>query len=200
MLKKKLSKSSQKESNDVITIVSGIPRSGTSMMMRMLEAGGIEVVVDDLRKADEDNPKGYYEFEKVKQIEKDTSWLKDTRGKVFKMVSRLLYDLPSDENYKIVFMNRKMEEMLSSQKVMLERKGEPFPDVENMAELYRKHLIEVENWLSIQSNMNVIYISYNDILNDPNSNLTKINKFFNYKLNVSSMINCLDCSLYRRRK
>ena len=89
-----------------ITIVSGLPRSGTSLMMQMLDRGGMEVVTDNIRTADEDNPKGYYEFEKVKKIKEDASWLRDTRGKVFKMVSMLLYDLPADENYKIIFLQQ----------------------------------------------------------------------------------------------
>ena len=91
--------------DQIIKIVSGLPRSGTSLMMQMLDSGGMEVVTDNIRTADVDNPKGYYEFERVKKIKEDSSWLKDTRGKVFKMVSMLLYDLPSDEEYKIIFMN-----------------------------------------------------------------------------------------------
>ena len=92
-------------------------------MMKMLEAGGMDVVVDHIRKADEDNPLGYYEFEKVKRIKEDASWLDDTRGKVFKMVSMLLYDLPADRQYRVIFMKRKMAEMLASQRRMLDRKG-----------------------------------------------------------------------------
>ena len=111
------------EANNNITIVSGLPRSGTSMMMKMLEAGGLEAVTDEIRKADEDNPKGYYEFEKVKKIKEDSSWLEDVKGKVVKMVSMLLYDLPSDYSYKIIFMRREMNEILASQTKMLGRKG-----------------------------------------------------------------------------
>lgn len=90
--------------NDEITIV----RSGTSLMMKMLEAGGIEPVTDNIRGADLDNPKGYYEFEKVKVVAEDSSWLPATRGKAFKMVSILLRNLPANHRFKLIFMRRKM--------------------------------------------------------------------------------------------
>src|SRR5271157_2249400 len=92
-----------------IIIVSGLPRSGTSLMMQMLENGGVVVVTDGIRTADTDNPRGYFEFERVKKIKEDASWLPETRGKAFKMVSQLLYDLPPTEKYKIVFMDRDLD-------------------------------------------------------------------------------------------
>src|SRR5215469_786300 len=104
-----------------IIIVSGLPRSGTSLMMQMLENGGVEVVKDEVRTADTDNPRGYYEFERVKKIKQDTSWLPGTRGKAFKMVSQLLYDLPPSERYRVLFMERDLDEMLLSQEKMLTR-------------------------------------------------------------------------------
>src|SRR5713101_4497721 len=106
-----------------IIIVSGLPRSGTSLMMQMLENGGVEVMTDNTRTADTDNPRGYYEFEKVKKIKQDSSWLPLTRGKAFKMVSQLLYDLPPGERYRIIFMGRDLDEVLLSQEKMLERLG-----------------------------------------------------------------------------
>ena len=133
--------------NQTITIVSGLPRSGTSLMMQMLDSGGMEVVTDNIRPPDEDNPKGYYEFEKAKKIKEDPSWLKDMRGKAFKIVSMLLYDLPADEKYKVIFMKRNMDEILSSQNKMLERLGQnPNPDDE-MGELFAKHLNKTFNGL-----------------------------------------------------
>src|SRR6266852_5242736 len=108
-----------------IIVVSGLPRSGTSLMMQMLDKGGVEVVTDNIRTADTDNPKGYYEYEMVKKIKKDASWLPATRGKAFKMVSQLLYDLPVTENFRIIFMERDLDETLRSQEKMLERLGRP---------------------------------------------------------------------------
>ena len=186
----------------MITIVSGLPRSGTSMMMKMLKAGGMEVVVDNRRKADEDNPEGYYELEKVKQIKKEASWLDSTEGKVFKMVSMLLYDLPSDKTYKVIFMKRKMEEILASQKKMLERRGEDRAgaDDEEMAKIFGKHLKEIESWLEKQENMEVLYISYNDVIKNPRENAQNVDRFLGNKLDPEKMVGVVDQSLYRRRK
>jgi hypothetical protein len=133
-----------------ICIVSGLPRSGTSLMMQMLEAGGMEVAIDYIRRADEDNPKGYYELEVVKRIKEDTSWLDGMAGKVFKIVSMLLYYLPHDRYYKIIFMRRKMEEILASQHVMLLRQGKT-PKTEQEADirtLFEQHLQHVCHWLT----------------------------------------------------
>src|SRR5437764_1475845 len=98
-----------------IIVVSGLPRAGTSLMMQMLDNGGIEVLTDGVRAADTDNPRGYYELEKVKRLKQDASWLPQARGKVFKMVSQLLYDLPASEAYRVLFMERDFDEMLRSQ-------------------------------------------------------------------------------------
>lgn len=185
---------------EAITIVSGLPRSGTSMMMRMLHAGGIDVVADHLRQADEDNPKGYFEFERVKHIKDDRSWLADARGRVVKMVSMLLYDLPGDTNYRIVFMRRAMNEILASQKVMLERmgKGGDF-DIEEMAALFSKHLAEIEAWLTEQKNMQILFVNYRDVLDAPQPTANAINSFLGGSLNVPAMIEVVDASLYRQR-
>src|SRR5207247_9084675 len=106
--------------NSEIIIVSGLPRSGTSLMMQALENGGVEVVTDNIRTSDTDNPRGYYELEKVKKMKQDASWLPQARGKAFKMVSQLLYDLPPIESYRVIFMERDLDEMLISQEKMLE--------------------------------------------------------------------------------
>jgi hypothetical protein len=109
--------------NSPIIVVSGLPRSGTSVMMQMLDNGGIPVVTDNIRTADTDNPRGYYEYEQVKKIREDAAWVPATRGKAFKMVSQLLYDLPAQEQYHVIFMERDLDEMLASQEKMLQRLG-----------------------------------------------------------------------------
>ena len=101
------------------------------MMMQILEAGGIPIVTDKLRKADEDNPKGYYEFEKVKQLSKDASWLPETVDKAIKIVHLLLYELPPDLNYRVIFMQRKLPEVLASQHKMLQRQNRKGANVGN---------------------------------------------------------------------
>ncbi len=186
--------------DSIITVVSGLPRSGTTMMMRMLEAGGMEVIVDNIRKGDEDNPNGYYEFEKAKQIKEDTSWLESTKGKVFKMVSMLLYNLPADLNYKVVFMKRNMKEILASQKKMLKRKGKDNGEVrdEEMGVLFNKHLSDIEKWLEEQTNIDVLYVNYNDVIENPESVQT-VNSFFDNRLDTGRMINVVDKALYRNK-
>ena len=185
-----------------ITIVSGLPRSGTSMMMRMLEAGGLPVMIDQIREADEDNPAGYYEFEAVKQTKQDQSWLADAAGKAVKMVYRLLYDLPTQQEYRVVFMRRKLEEVLASQQKMLDRHGKNDPAVsdEQMAKLFRTQLEKFEKWIAEQPNFKVLEVSYNDMLADPKPPIEKINQFLGGQLNTEAMAQVVDPTLYRNRK
>jgi hypothetical protein len=186
---------------DAITVVSGLPRSGTSMMMNMLVAGGMQALVDNIRAADDDNPKGYFELEKVKELSKDNSWIADARGKVVKVISALLKHLPPDHHYKVVFMRRKMEEILASQRQMLIRRGETdtIPD-EKMAALFNKHLQDTFAWLTQQSNFDVIYIDYNQTLIDAAPSIRSINEFFNGSLDERKMIEAIDRALHRQRR
>ena len=187
---------------DSIIVVSGLPRSGTSMMMKVLEAGGLEIVTDNIRKADDDNPRGYYEFEKVKKLKQDASWLDDCSGKVIKVISQLLYDLPGDKYYKILFLRRKMGEILASQKVMLERLGRVGAGIsdEKMAEKFQGHLVKVENWLQKQDNMDVLFLSYNEIMEGPSTHFSLVNSFLAGVLNEKKMADSVDVSLYRQRE
>ena len=121
----------QKAVKSSVIIVSGLPRSGTSMMMRMLEAGGVNLVVDNVRGADDDNPKGYYEDERIKNLKEDNSWLDELNDKAIKIISLLLYHLPKTKEYKIIFMLRDMKEILSSQKKMLERQNGTSDDLDD---------------------------------------------------------------------
>ena len=108
----------------MITIVSGLPRSGTSLMMQMLESGGLPVLCDGERKADTDNPKGYFEWERIKQLPKDPSLIAEAEGKVVKVISQLILSLPADHDYRIVFMQRPLPEVLKSQDKMLRTPGQ----------------------------------------------------------------------------
>ena len=142
----------------MIVVVSGLPRSGTSMMMNMLKAGGISLLTDDFRKPDEENPKGYYEFKRVKQLKEDASWLEKAEGKAVKVISYLLEHLPEEYDYGIIFMERKIEEVLASQRKMIEQRGETDNKVsdETMAKLFEKHLKEVGEMLKSRTNMKTI--------------------------------------------
>jgi hypothetical protein len=171
-------------------------------MMKMLEAGGMPVLTDHIRTADEDNPRGYYEFERVKQIENDKDWLPDVQGKVVKMIAALLKHLPAEYAYKIVFMRRNIEEVLASQRKMLIHRGEPTDAVPDgrMAELFRRHVIQVEAWLADQLNMEILYVEYGDVLSEPREQATRINQFLDHDLDVGRMAGVVDPSLYRQRE
>jgi hypothetical protein len=183
-----------------IIVVSGLPRSGTSLMMQMLDNGGLEVVTDHIRTADTDNPKGYYEYEMVKKIKKDATWLPATRGKVFKMISQLLYDLPPSETYRIIFMERDLDEVLVSQEKMLTRLGRQPAPREQIVRAYTVHLERLHEWLLRQRNIAVLRVSYNDLLERPHEQAERVRQFLGDKADIAGMVKKVDPSLYRNRK
>jgi hypothetical protein len=189
------------KSQPTITIVSGLPRSGTSMMMKILEAGGMQIFTDNLRVADEDNPKGYYELEQVKALKDgDDAWLKDAPGKVVKVISSLLEYLPSSYKYKIVFMRREIAEILASQKQMLIRRGEPSEgDDQKMAETFQEHLKRVRVWLANQPNMETLYVDYNALMGDPDPQIEAVAEFLGLEENLEAMLAVPDKKLYRQK-
>jgi len=185
-----------------VVIVSGLPRSGTSMAMKMLEAGGLDIVVDNIRTADEDNPKGYYEDERVKDLAEmgDTSWLREARGKVIKVVSSLLNYLPSENAYKVVFMRRNLQEVLASQAKMLDRRGEAsHTDDEDLSSMYKAHLEKVQFQLRFRPNFDALYLNYADVVGDPRSQARIMADFVGGGLDVEKMAAAVDGSLYRNR-
>lgn len=182
-----------------IIIVSGLPRSGTSLMMQMLDNGGIEVVTDGARTADIDNPKGYYEFEQVKAIKRDATWLAGTRGKAFKMVSQLLYDLPPSEQYRVIFMERDFDEMLASQEKMLARLGRPAAPRDEIKRSFTLHLTRLYDWLTQQQHIQVLRISYNELLAEPRRHAENVREFLGGHGDVEKMVETVDPSLYRNR-
>jgi hypothetical protein len=189
--------------NPIVTIVSGLPRSGTSMMMKMLEAGGLPPLTDNLRTADEDNPKGYYEFERVKQLPKgDVAWLPDAQGKVVKVIAALLPYLPGGYKYRVVFIQRVMSEVLASQRQMLIRRGEDpnkIPD-DVIAKLFEKHLKQVNDWVSQQPNVERLDVNYNEMLKNPQPFIDQIDAFLGNQLDKAKMVAVVDPSLHRQRK
>lgn len=190
--------------NDSITIVSGLPRSGTSMMMSMLDAGGIHPVQDGIRTPDADNPKGYYEFERVKKIKEDKAWLPEAKGKVVKMISQLLLDLPTEGyTYNILFMRRAMPEILASQKEMMKRRGtikDGGPSDQEMADLLSKHVDQVLKWVDKQSCMQLLEVDYNAMLKNAIPHIAAVNAFLGGKLDTAAMSAVVDKNLYRQRK
>ena len=185
-----------------IIIVSGLPRSGTSMTMKMLDAGGIPPLTDHIRTADDDNPKGYYEYERAKKLrEGDTDWIPEAEGKAVKVIGALLMHLPSSYQYRVLFMRREMDEILASQAKMLENRGEENQvDNETMAVLFEKHLKQIEDWMNSQSNLKYIDVDYNSMLVNPTPQIRKINQFLGGGLDEGAMLEVIDPQLYRQRK
>jgi hypothetical protein len=197
----------EKAARRAVVVVSGLPRSGTSMMMKMLEAGGLQVMADHLRSADTDNPEGYYEFERVKALDKgDTAWVVDAQGKVVKVISALLEHLPPGYQYKVIFMHREIQEVLASQRKMLQHRSqegaiesEAAIRDEEMAQLFAKHLETVNNWLRAQPHIGVLDVNYNQLLRDPKPHIQAINRFLGAILDEAEMAEVVNPTLYRNR-
>jgi len=189
---------------DPIIIASGLPRSGTSMLMKMLEAGGIKIATDEIRSADYDNPKGYYELEKVKELDKseDKSWLPELRGKAVKIISYFLKNLPKTNNYKIIFIERNLQEMIASQNKMLTHRGETVDQAgdEKMIKNFKNHLQKIKYMLANEPHFEVLYITYGDVLKSPIQEVEKINQFLGGYLDKEKMIGIIDPKLYRNRQ
>ena len=186
---------------DPIIVVSGLPRSGTSMMMQMLEAGGIDVFTDNERAADENNPKGYYEHEAVKRLANDKKWLPKAKNKVVKIISHLLVHLPEKYNYKIVFMERDINEVIQSQHKMLVKLGKAkantYPAGLNMT--FKENVEKIKIWAKKHHNVDILTINHKDIINNPTAEAGKIKTFLNLDLDIEKMNSVVDKSLHRTK-
>lgn len=185
----------------VITVVSGLPRSGTSMMMQMLKAGGLQILTDAVREPDNNNPKGYWEYEKVKKMMSDVSWLEEANNKTVKIVAPLLTYLPARYDYKIIFMQRDMAEVLKSQQVMLGRKSEvqknAFPIV--LSEAFKKQAEQAMAWIKRSPNVTALFVDYVTALESPEETAENIAEFLGEDLDLAKMVAAMDKSLYRNR-
>lgn len=196
----------QKESNvselaNTIVVVSGLPRSGTSLMMQMLEAGGIPPFADFQRTADDDNPKGYYELEAIKQLKTRPDVLKDAPGKVVKAIHMLLTDLPDNYQYKIVFMRRDLKEVVASQRKMLERtgkRGAALPD-EALIKIFQGQLDKIDAWLKTKNNIEALDIPHRSLINDPTPQIDNLDTFLGGQLDTQAMAPVIAPDLYRNR-
>jgi predicted AlkP superfamily phosphohydrolase/phosphomutase len=185
-----------------IIVVTGLPRSGTSMVMRMLQAGGVEVTTDGERQADEDNPLGYFEVERVKRLaqEADKSWLSQSRGKAIKVISHLLQSLPHDNYYKVILCERDLDEVLSSQNVMLQRRSEENPIDDSAARAhYERHLAHIRIFMKVKRNMEFLPVRYDEAIREPRMFARRLNDFLGGHLNVERMVEVVDSRLYRNR-
>lgn len=186
-----------------LILVSGLPRSGTSMAMKMLEAGGFKIVSDGIREADVDNPKGYFELERVKELDKggDKSWLGQYKGQVIKIISFLLTDLPEDLNYKIIFMRRNLDEVIASQNKMLDHRNEavePGSD-ERMRALYERHLRKIHYFMKTRPGIEFIEVDHREAVKDPAGFARKVREFLGTG-DLAKMSEVVDPQLYRNRK
>lgn len=193
----------QKSQGDPIVVVSGLPRSGTSMMMRMLDAGGVPIMTDGERTADVDNPKGYYELERIKHLEKETdkSYLREGRGKAVKAISFLIKDLPDDNDYRVIFMRRDLDEVLKSQEKMIARldQGDTSAADEAMREAYRNDIVRTRLHCKGRTNFELIEVHYKTAVEDPAAAARSVNAFLGGTLDEAAMRAAIDASLYRNR-
>jgi len=187
-----------------IVVVSGLPRSGTSMAMRMLDAGGFPIVSDGVRRADEHNPGGYYEHERVKELEKDPdkSWLRNARGKAIKIISFLLPQLPDVNNYRVIFMHRNLEEIIASQNALLRARGEHVDSMEDgpVRVQYEDHLYRVAQLLRTRRCFEVLDVRFCDVLRLPTKEAGRIRRFLGAPLEESSMAAAVEPALHRMRR
>jgi predicted AlkP superfamily phosphohydrolase/phosphomutase/tetratricopeptide (TPR) repeat protein len=187
--------------SEIITIVSGLPRSGTSMMMQMLERGGIPLLIDDKRQPDSHNPEGYYEFEQVKSLDKgDNDWLADCKGKAVKVIAQLIQYLPSSAHYRIIFMERGLDEVLESQRRMLHRSEKTDSGYSNhadMAAVFSKQLEQIQGVIREQSNMELLRVSHSACISDPRQTAKNIAAFLAADFDAFSAAAAVQPELYR---
>ena len=185
-----------------IVIVSGVPRSGTSMMMRMLMAGGLQSVVDEQRPSDADNPHGYFEDVRAKDLERDASWLEEAHGKAVKVISALLRHLPSGHRYRIVFMRRAMAEVVASQAAMLARTGKPVDPTSDarMQVLFERHVASVAAELERRTDVTVLFVDYEEAVADPAAAAARVNVFLGGMLDERAMAAAVEPLLRRQHR
>lgn len=189
------------EAVQVITVVSGLPRSGTSLMMQMIVAGGIPALTDGLRSADDNNPKGYFEWEPAKSLKQHPEAIADGEGKAVKIISALLAHLPATFEYRVLFMMRPLEEVVSSQNRMLERMGKEVPKAPtaSVVAAFQKHLKEIDGWLQVQPHLALLRVPHAAVLARPREESERIVSFLGKSLDVDAMARQVERSLYRER-
>jgi hypothetical protein len=184
-----------------VTVVSGLPRSGTSLMMRMLSAGGMPILADDVRAADADNPLGYFEYEPVRHTARDAGWVRECPGKAVKVIYSLLRDLPAAYDYRVIVMHRDAGEVVASQAAMLRRLGRRGSDVsvERLAEVFVRELARTEEWLRTQGNVAMRAVEFEKCIRQPAEAATEVSDFLSGGLDTEAMAHAVDESLYRQR-
>ena len=172
------------------------------MMMRMLMAGGLQSVVDEQRPSDADNPRGYFEDVRAKDLERDASWLEEARGKAVKVISALLRHLPSGHRYRIVFMRRAMAEVVASQAAMLARTGKPVDPTSDarMQVLFERHVASVAAELERRTDVTVLFVDYEAAVADPAAAAARVNVFLGGMLDERAMAAAVEPLLRRQHR
>jgi hypothetical protein len=185
----------------LITIVSGLPRSGTSLMMQMLAAGGLPSLTDGDRKPDIDNPRGYCEWEPIKQLPKDPMLIDQSEGKAVKIITQLLLSVPKGRDYKLIFMERPIPEVLASQDEMLKRRGtKDLADHAIMTNAFKEHLKAVAAFLERRDDLPLLRVGYRKLIDDPAGRAKAIRDFLGQELDVNAMTLQVDPALYRNKR
>ncbi len=182
---------------DQVVVVSGLPRSGTSLMMQMLDKGGISILSDGKRKADISNPKGYYEYEPVMSMHKDNSWLSKAKNKGIKIVAPLLQYLSYDYRYKVIFMTRDLNEVIKSQQIMKGKDPETLPV--KLLNSFSQLLKTIKHWDRGQPGVEILYVNYKELLNNPIAVTKQVNDFIGIDMDNEAMASCIDLKLYRNK-
>ena len=185
------------QNKNTIVIVSGLPRSGTSMMMQMLSNGGLKALTDDVRTQDISNPRGYFEYEKVKSLAQDAEWLSLAEGKVVKVIAQLVPFLPKQFNYKIIMMHRDIKEILTSQQKMLGKDAAVIPFT--LSEIFTKQLQQTEQFIASQANMEVLTVHYKDVIESPLEQAESIASFLGIGLDIEGLMKSVEKDLYRNK-
>jgi hypothetical protein len=174
------------------------------MAMKMLQAGGLPLLTDGARAADAGNPNGYFEFEPVKELDKngDLSWLRRARGNGVKVISWLVTWLPEGYDYQVVFMQRDLNETIASQHAMLRRRGVPegIEDVTGMRRIYARHIEEVHRFLDHRRCFTTLPVDYRDVIERPSLEAARLAEFLHRPLDIERMAAAVDPGLYRNRR
>lgn len=187
---------SQFECMSVVTIVTGLPRSGTSLMMQILEKSSLEILTDGIRQKDNNNPEGYFELDAVKGIVKDNSFLKSAAGKVVKIVAPLPIFMDKSLSYRVIFMRREIEEILRSQEIMLNKDQQA--ERQKFAAIYETHIQKTYQFF-VSNNIPYLDVPYKELIQNPEHELEKIIAFLEIDAVWQDLASAVNPSLYRNR-
>ncbi|MEM6799621.1 MAG: sulfotransferase family protein [Planctomycetota bacterium] len=186
---------------EAIVVVTGLPRSGTSMLMQMLAAGGVPIFTDRLRQADDDNPSGYFEHEAVKRLASDAAWLAEAAGQAVKIVAPLIPAIPEGMPLKVLLIERALDEVIASQEKMMQRlgtSGAALP-AERLKAVFAQQLARAKAFLDGRGDAETVSLAYRETVNDPATCAKKINAFFGGSLDKKAMAAAVNPKLYRNR-